>query len=473
MQVGLHHDLGIVVAELRPRDEERLARGRAPAARHQEVGGELPRLRHVEADDAAGVDEQRARRRMTARMAVVEAPADGRRRVGIVRFHQVDEGLAAALRAELRAQPREEVGVAHLGAAAVAEDRADERDDREAVVDGPGLGRGAALLEVRVDPVGVGAQVAQDLTALAAEGVDQLLLLRGDQRFRLGARHEGLSAGDERERVDARDVGHGRARRAPAELEQQAAVLGGDEAGAEPEVVRRLPVDVRHAEGVALDGQARAPGRLLGGRAGRGEALRLVEALDVGDGDVAPQRREAVVERNLVGRVDLGREPAVLPGRQHVVGEVVGGGGGGQRRQERDDHGERPAPISRDSCSWPVDHRRPHHHDTSIAVARRGRTLHVGSGPCRPCAGRRRASSRSGLLAAHGHTLASGVLEQVARPSSCSGRRDNWAVELTRMRENERECRPLVRDRKEMDALGARARAVCGVILLTFRRSVA
>jgi hypothetical protein len=57
------------------------------------------------------------------------------------------------------------------------------------------------------------------------------------------------------------------------------------------------------------------------------------------------------------------------------------------------------------------------------------------------------------LLAAHGHTLASGALVQVARPPSCSARRDNWAIELTRLRENERECRPLVGDRKEIDAL--------------------
>src|SRR5262249_61184382 len=106
-------------------------------------------------------------------------------------------GLGAGLRPGRAAPPGRELPVAHLAAAAVPEDRADECDDRERVVDGPGVGRDATPLEVRVDPVRIRAQVAQDLAALAAEGVDQLLLLRGDERLRLRARHEGPTAGDQ------------------------------------------------------------------------------------------------------------------------------------------------------------------------------------------------------------------------------------------------------------------------------------
>ena len=84
-------------------------------------------------------------------------------------------------------------------------------------------------------------------------------------------------------------------------------------------------VKVMGPEGVARDSQARTAGRLLDGGAGRREALRLVETLDVVDRDVAAQRREPVVERDLVGRVDVGRESAVLARRQDVVREVVTG----------------------------------------------------------------------------------------------------------------------------------------------------
>src|SRR5262249_61868405 len=73
-------------------------------------------------------------------------------------------------------------------------------------------------------------------------------------------------------------------------------------------------VKVMRPEGVARDSQARTAGRLLDGGAGRREALRLVETLDVVDRDVAAQRREPVVERDLAVEWTSVGSPPYWPG---------------------------------------------------------------------------------------------------------------------------------------------------------------
>ena len=85
--------------------------------------------------------------------------------------------------------------------------------------------------------------------------------------------------------------------------EEQAAVACGHPAGAEREVGAGLPGDVGDAVRVVDDRRARPPGRLLVRRADRLEVLGEVVAVDVGVGDVAAQRREPVVERELVERL--------------------------------------------------------------------------------------------------------------------------------------------------------------------------
>ncbi len=164
------------------------------------------------------------------------------------------------------------------------------------------------------DPLGVGVEVREHLLALGAVGGDELLLLGGHEILGLLAREVDPSAGDERERVHARDVGHRGARRVAAEPEQQAAVLGRHKSGAEPGVRARLAVDVRNPEGVAQDLEARAPGVLGRRGADRLEVLGLEEAEDVRLRDVAAQRGERVVGRDLVGRVVRRRYPPNSPG---------------------------------------------------------------------------------------------------------------------------------------------------------------
>jgi hypothetical protein len=74
---------------------------------------------------------------------------------------------------------------------------------------------------------------------------------------------------------------------------------------------------VRHVEAVAPDRQVvpRARRRLDRRGADRGEALGLVVLEDVGDADVAAQRRERVVERDLIRAAVPGRPPNWPGGR--------------------------------------------------------------------------------------------------------------------------------------------------------------
>ena len=114
-------------------------------------------------------------------------------------------------------------------------------------------------LPVGVDAVGLGLRVGEDLAALVAVGLDDAARCCWVTSASVcGARHERLPAGHQRERVDARDVGHRHPRRAAAELDQQPAVAGGHPAGAEGDVGAGLAVDVRHAVVVVDQAQARA-----------------------------------------------------------------------------------------------------------------------------------------------------------------------------------------------------------------------
>ena len=101
-------------------------------------------------------------------------------------------------------------------------------------------------------------EVLEDLAALGAVGVDELLLLRVTSASDCALGTNVGAVRHERERVHARDVGHRRAGGPAAEQHQEPAVLAGHEPDAVPEVGARLGVDVRHAELVAQDPQVRA-----------------------------------------------------------------------------------------------------------------------------------------------------------------------------------------------------------------------
>jgi hypothetical protein len=131
------------------------------------------------------------------------------------------------------------------------------------------------------------------------------------------------------------------------------------------EVFSGVAVDVGHAVLVVQDLDARSPGVDLGRRADRLEVLGQVVVLDVGVGDVAPQRGQTVVQRQLVARVDRRRETAVVTGRKDVAHHVLACDGlagqalrrcgrdaeQGEHEQARDDGTERSKAASHDSPS--------------------------------------------------------------------------------------------------------------------------
>ncbi len=53
------------------------------------------------------------------------------------------------------------------------------------------------------------------------------------------------------------------------------------------------------------------------------EVLGNEVALDVCVGDIATQRGQAVIQWQLIKRIDRGRQAAVVAGRQDVVGAVL------------------------------------------------------------------------------------------------------------------------------------------------------
>jgi hypothetical protein len=159
---------------------------------------------------------------------------------------------------------------------------------------------------VGVDPVGLGLGVGDDLAASAAVGLDEQVGLVAHQPFALRAGHERLSAEHQPEGIDTRNVGDGGTRRPASERQEQAAIARRDPAGPERDVVAGLAMDVGDAVLVVEDGEPRSLGGLLTGGADRREVLGDEVLVDVRFGDVAPQRGQTVVERELIARLVRG-----------------------------------------------------------------------------------------------------------------------------------------------------------------------
>src|SRR5207237_1226573 len=109
----------------------------------------------------------------------------------------------------------------------------------------------------------------------------------------------------------------------------------GDPARPEHDVGALLAGDVRDVVAVALYLEPAAARALPPDRGAREpEALGLVMAPDVARRDVAEQRRQVVVERQLVGRARAGRDGAGLTGWQHVPHAAAEVDAGRRRRRQ-------------------------------------------------------------------------------------------------------------------------------------------
>jgi len=320
LQVELEEDAGIEVPDLRPGDEERLAGRRAPGADEQRVRHLEPRrLRHRRRRRRLGVDHDvadLARPGTAEREPARECDA----RLRVVALAQVLEHLATVLGAELLLEQREELRAAHLLPAAGAEDGAHQPADRDDVVPRPARDRQVRPPVLRVDPGHIGVDQADRGQTLRALGPEQVELLR-EPRLDGLARAERPAGQRERERVHAGRVERGQPARAAQELHDQLAIGRGRPASAESDVRRGPSLDVRDAPAVARDRHARA--RPLGANGAlrpQAERLALEVAPQVGVRDPVATCREALVERDLVGRALRQRNASRLPGRKDVPG---------------------------------------------------------------------------------------------------------------------------------------------------------
>ncbi len=336
VQVHLHQDLGRVIADLRAGDEDRTAGRRAFRTDEQ-------RVRHH-----ATVYEARVARDDRGVAAGVDAHvpgADARRPVFVrERLRRRDGSLLVELLAQV--VPRgQTLGVAEpllergqeLRApcflpAARAEHGAEQRSDRRHVVARQRRHKPARRLEVRVDAEQVRVDVFQQLSPLRCPR-SELRLLR-EERLRRRARDERARRERDGKRVVPRDVERCHARRAAQQLEIESAVLSRRPACAELRTGARLAVDVRHVLRVAIDRHVGA--RMLdanGLRGAEAERLRLVKACQVGGSDVAAQRGQPVVERDLARQL---RQILSLARRKDVEGDERPVARSGGTRAERD-----------------------------------------------------------------------------------------------------------------------------------------
>ena len=251
MRVDLHEQLRVEVAELRSHHGERVAGGRALAAdqhrvrrtgagAHRDLRRGCRRRAH-----RAGVDNERTGR-ATAALGHVREPARRRdRRLGILRGTQVAPDVRAG-RAEPVAEGAEQLGAAHLVAAAGTEHLPQQAEDGDHVHVGPGLDAVVLGPVVCVDAGEERAHVGKQPPPAATVALQQAALT-GDVALRLPARDELAQAGGEAERVLAGRVEDREARRVADRLHEEAAVLGGGPADRPVDVRASAGLDVRNA----------------------------------------------------------------------------------------------------------------------------------------------------------------------------------------------------------------------------------
>ena len=321
MQVGLQDDLGVEVADLRAHDGKWVVRGRARPVDEERVRHVVRRGEGGDRLHGAGVDHRGAGSGAGGALEVREPLVDGRRRLGVVSLAQVAPDLEALLRAELRLEAGEQLGSTHLVATAFSEDSPDQRGRGDHVVARPRAGRVTRRPVVGVEAFEVG---VEDLTAPVAELGEEADALRVEELLGLRARLELAQRGGEAERVEPRHVERGHPGRTADHFQQQPAVVGRRPARAVHHVGTQGAEDVGHPEGVAHEPKPwPRRGFDRAGLVAEAEDLGLEVLRDVGRPHLVEQRREAVVQRDLVGGVDVGGQPARLAGREHVEQAAV------------------------------------------------------------------------------------------------------------------------------------------------------
>jgi hypothetical protein len=326
--------VGVVGSGLRRRVHLCRRRGRAFFAVAQER--DRARVRHRE----AALGKGRAG-------LVAEALLDRRGRLGIVGLAEALPRRAAGGAAELLFEGLQRQRGAHLGAAALAEDAADQRGLRDhvgrlpfgrqlpqrRVLDRHLVGVDQRFFDVGVDAGDEFLDVGDDLFAFRPVHGPRLGELLFEVRFGVRRDHPLRAVHRAVARGAADEGGEFSAGGMAQDVDQEEPVCGSRVAGAEHDAGPRAAVDVRDAEGaVALDRDVCA-WAFGGGEVSFGDAEgRVLEV--VGDLFLGQRRRcvqQVRVQRQLVGEVGgirfvelefgelLSVVEAVLAGRQHVA----------------------------------------------------------------------------------------------------------------------------------------------------------
>ena len=356
LEMHLHHDLGIVVAELRTLDRERISGLRGLRCHHQpvrclatrwltrsideDVAGKTGRrtrlwVSRVQRDDGPLVDRDGAGDVASGQGAVREDVVDGGGCLRVFRAHEVFPDSAAPISSESILELGEKLRVPRFTTPTSPEDRPDERGHGDDVVHRSGLDRDLGVgLEVGVEAIGVRLRVRDDLLAFGKRRADPFHLV-GDQLLDGRTRFVGRGTRDQAEGIDAGDVGDRGSRGPSTKLDEQFAISHGDPTGTERDVFPRRAGDVCHAVLVIDESEPRAAGIDDGGFANRLEVLLEEELLDVLIGHVPAQRRQAVVERKLVEGVLFDRKATVVARRQDVIGAIIARATTGRRGRAR------------------------------------------------------------------------------------------------------------------------------------------
>ena len=231
-EVELHHDLWIVVAELRTHDGEVGAVDGLRPIHNQEVrcapddgrggsgnqcgivvAGERQRgdrLLWVERDNGSRVDHGGARDIAAGQGAVIEVLVECRWRFRIVKQHCILPCRLSLVLAQPLFQGCQELRVDVFCAATGTEDRADEGSHGDHVVDieRPPLRFATIHSPVGISAVCIGLRVCDDLATLIAIGGDEEIDLVCHQLLGLETGYERPTADHQRKRVDTRHVRH-------------------------------------------------------------------------------------------------------------------------------------------------------------------------------------------------------------------------------------------------------------------------
>ena len=178
---------------------------------------------------------------------------------------------------------------------------------------------------ISVHAISVGLCLINDLLPLIAENLAQKVGLIRNQFFSSSTGYEALSAGHKTKGIDTRHISYGGPGWTTAQRYQELPVANGDPASPKGHIFACFTGNVGYAKLVVNNSGARTTSGLFEGFPNRLKVLGQKQLFDIFVSHIAAQRRQSVVQRQLIERILRRGNASIVTWRQNIISAVFSG----------------------------------------------------------------------------------------------------------------------------------------------------